>query len=300
MSDNEYLRRVLEAQDVADDSPEMKEMQKHRENVEKILRAKYGWSPRIRYGGSKAKETMNCESYDLDIHCYFARDDKTPGETLSEIFNDVAKTLESDYDVEPKRTALRLTCKEPNQKGVYLHIDVVPGRYIDGEEGDVFVHQNQGDKDYLKTNLITHVEYIRDSGVRDAIRLIKLWNVRNGICLKTFVLELLVVDLLKEHKSNSLTEQLRRVWTEFRDDSESLNVVDPANSNNNLKPILDEKRSWLSSHARMTLQIIEQDGWHAVFGAVETESETAKAKRLENIVVAVPAMSRSKPYYSEP
>ncbi len=305
MNDNQYLSRVLAAQTFADDSPEMIEMQSQRANVEKILRDKYGTSPCIRYGGSKMKGTMICASFDLDIHCYFARDDTTPGETLREIYDNVRETLGNEFTVEPKKTALRLTetalglkSKKPNQMGVYLHVDVVPGRYIDGEDGDVFVHQNEGDKERMKTNLITHRDHIRDSGVRDAIRLIKLWNVQNGTSLKTFVLELLVVDLLKGHKSNTLTDQLTRVWTAFRDESDALNVSDPANSNNNLKPALDEKRSLLASHAALTLQSIEQSGWNVVYGPVD-ESDNDKAERLQNLIMTVPSGQRHKPYGSE-
>jgi hypothetical protein len=36
------------------------------------------------------------------------------------------------------------------------------------------------DKKRLKTNLDVHLDHVRDSGVIDAIRLAKLWGVRNG------------------------------------------------------------------------------------------------------------------------
>jgi hypothetical protein len=173
-----------------------------------------------------------------------------------------------------------------------LHIDVVPGRSVDGYEGDVFLHQDDGEKERLKTNLDTHIAHIRDSGVTDAIRLMKLWNVRNGVGAKTFVLELLVVELLKQRKRSGLAAQLEHVWTEFRDNAEALAVEDPANpTGNDLKPLLDRVRGALSMVAETTLALIESSGWPAVFGEIEEpgcEEERKKALEAAAIRVARP------------
>jgi hypothetical protein len=63
---NEYLKEVLVSQDLGDDSDEMKALQKHRAEVEKIIRESFkDTALTIRYAGSKAKGTMDKESYDL-------------------------------------------------------------------------------------------------------------------------------------------------------------------------------------------------------------------------------------------
>ena len=46
-----------------------------------------------------------------------------------------------------------------------LKVDVVPGRYVDTSQTDVFIHQNEGDKERLKTNIVEHVTHVRDSGI---------------------------------------------------------------------------------------------------------------------------------------
>jgi len=300
MTTDEYLTQVLESQTLTEDSEEIKEIRKHREDVESLLRAKYGSPPRIRYGGSKAKGTMIRESYDLDIHCYFSHDDTTAGDTLEQIFDDVAKTLEKGYLVERKRSALRLTSRQPSTRGVYLHIDVVPGRFIDDKEDYVFLYQNEGEKQRLQTNLDVHIAHIRDSGVTDAIRLLKLWKVRNGLLqVKTFILELLVVDLLKEHKKAGLAEQLEIVMTAFRDRIDDLSVEDPANpEGNDLSKMLDEARGGLSSMATLTLHTVDQSGWETVFGPVEETSDDDKRQRLQSIAVSIAPASRTKPWWS--
>lgn len=301
MMTDQYLKRVLQGQSLDDSGPEIEEIEHHRKEVEELLCNKFGQAPHIRYGGSKAKSTMIRESYDLDIPCYFEHDDAIAGDTLEDIFWNVAAALGDKYLVNPKRSALRLTCKDPSSLGSDLHIDVVPGRFIDDQEDYVFLHQNEGDKERLKTNIEVQVAHIRDSGVRDAIRLLKLWKVRNLLQVKTFVLELLAVKLLKEHKKAPLADQLTTVWTAFRDGIDNLSVEDPANPDgNDLSQILDEARPGLCSAARQTLQTIDQSGWEAVYGSVQEESDDDKKQRLKNIAVGIASSRPAKPWSPQP
>src|SRR5262245_26426721 len=189
MNDNEYLKQVLASQNLGEDSEELKTLQKHREKVEKLLRKAFGSKPTIQYGGSKAKGTMNKESYDLDLICYFSRNDTSAGETLEDIYNNVCKSLEKDYLVERRTSALRLKGRG-TESGVDFHIDVVPGRYVDDSKTDVFLHQENGTKERLKTNLQVHIDHVKNSGVVEAIRLMKLWRVRNQVTVRQFILEL--------------------------------------------------------------------------------------------------------------
>lgn len=293
MNDNEYLEAVLRDQTLAPGSPEMKDLQERRKEVEQVLRDEFGDAPRIREGGSKAKGTMIKESYDLDLTSYFAHDDDTGGETLEEIYDRTDEALEKKYATTRKGSAIRVR----DSKDTDLHVDVVPGRFVEGKKGDVFLHRTTGDKERLKTNLDVHVQHVKDSGVIEAIRLMKLWREREKIKVKTFVLELLVVEMLVDKKDASLTDQLRHVWTEFRDNPEDLKVVDPANrEGNDLSDLLnDDVRSALSDAAGKTLDTIKESGWPAVFGEVE-EDEEERTAALKRIAVATP--SKTKPWTS--
>lgn len=298
MDPNEYLTKILAGQTFGDGDPELKNLRKRREDIEKVLRAHFSQSsPSIRWGGSMAKETMIREAYDGDMTCYFPHNETHAGETLEEIYKSVAQALGEGLVVEQKTSALRV--KDPStqeSKGFAadLHIDVVPGRFVDDNEGDVFLHRTTGNKERLKTNLAVHVEHIRDSGVRPAIRLMKLWNVRNAVAAKTFVLELLVVKLLRNKKAASISTQLEYVWTEFRDHASELAVDDPANPNgNDLKPLLDQVRHRLSSVASTTLWTIENSGWEAVFGPVDKDGNGGNREAaLKAAAVHVPNPTR--------
>lgn len=283
MDANDYLKKVLEKQTFREDEPELEKLRKRREEIEETLRDHFPNSrPSIRWGGSVAKKTMIREAYDGDMTCYFPHDEKEAGETLEEIYENVAEALKKRFTVERKTSALRVKDRSTeNEKGFPedLHIDVVPGRFVNEDTADVFLHRTTGEKERLKTNLDVHIDHIRDSGVRPAIRLMKLWNVRNAVGAKTFVLELLVVELLKGRIADPLSEQLKHVWTEFRDHRDRLSVEDPANpKGNDLKPLLDQVRHRLSIVARDTLWTIENSGWEAVFGPVDDNGDGPNLK----------------------
>jgi hypothetical protein len=293
MDTNAYLQAVLETHRLTPDAPELDAVRSERQRVEAIIRAAFpGAELAIRYGGSKAKNTMIRESFDLDVTSYFGHDDTTAGSSLKEIYDNVATQLEQDYFVEKRRSSLRLKTKGEQRE--FLHIDVVPGRFTDEDSGDVFLHQNEGDKQRLKTNLDVHIAHIRDSGVTDGIKLIKYWKWCNGLNAKTFVLELLAVDLLSALKSKGFDEQLLTFWGNLAHHIDDLSIEDPANpSGNDLSGIFSEAKLGLQIAAQTTLQTIESSGWQAVFGAVEDKaSEAARTAALSHISTTRPQGAR--------
>jgi tRNA nucleotidyltransferase (CCA-adding enzyme) len=294
MNTNEYLQSVLKSQDLPDDSDELKELQSHRKDVEALLRKEFAdSSPTIRYGGSRAKGTLILEYYDLDIICYFPYDDMTAGETLEDIFNNVEKVLSTVYYVEKRTSALRLKSRDPQSFAKDFHIDVVPGRFTDDKKADAFIHQNAGDKKRLKTNLDVHIQHVKESGVLDAIRLLKLWKVRRGLRLKQFAFELFIIDLLAKKKNSPLSDQLQHVWTELRDRSEAPAVADPANpTGNDLTSLLNAEWPTLSATAGSTLATIQAPGWEAIFGKVEEKTSAQKTAALRSAAATVTAPTR--------
>jgi hypothetical protein len=295
MNKNEYLREILRLQTLAPESEELKALQQHRADVEDILRKHFsGSSPTIRYGGSHAKGTMNKEAYDLDLICYFPHDDTVAGSTLEEIYNNAHAALAPTYLIERKPSALRLKDSDPQRRGVDFHIDVVPGRYIDDSKTDTFLYQSSGEKKRLKTNLEIHINHVKDSGVVDAIRLLKLWRGRKGLMVKHFALDLLTIKLLKGKRSSSLTYQLEHVWTELHDHIDSISIEDPANpTGNDLSELLNTSiRSTLSSVAAATLQTLYDAGWQEIFGRIEETTEADKLNMLRQAAVRVATPTR--------
>lgn len=275
MTPNEYLKKIIEQQTFDEGDQQLDDLRDLRDAVKDLLSSKFSASkPSIRWAGSMAKGTMVRDAYDGDVTCYFQHDETEAGETLEELHTAVEVTLGDDYVVERKPSALRIRDRSADSYYVDLHLDVVPGRFIDEDKKDVFLHRTTGDKERLKTNLHVHIDHIRKSGVRNAIRLFKVWNIRHGVGAKTFILELLVVNLLEGKKSESLADQIEHVWTEMRDSPEDLIVEDPANPNgNDLKPALDECRHRLSILAGSGLANVQADNWEAIFGPIEDDDE---------------------------
>jgi hypothetical protein len=281
MATNDYFKSVLAAQTPTDDSPEMNELQTNRAAVEKVLREGFpGASATIRYGGSTAKGTLILESYDLDIVFYVPNANNTAGETLKEIFGNVKAALAKHYAVEPKTSALRLRSTDRRSD---LHIDVVPGRFTDDSKTDCYLHQANGNKDRLKTNLDVHIKHIRDSGVLDALRLLKLLRVRRAIQVKQFAYELLGVQVLKG-KRRSIEEQLDYFCTEIANSEQSIAIEDPANpGGNDLSVLLKTAWPGLRQAARAILQQAKTSGWEGVIGKPSAVPATNRAPRLEVI-----------------
>jgi Second Messenger Oligonucleotide or Dinucleotide Synthetase domain len=292
MTPNEYLTQILKSQELKSDGDELEALQSARADVEDALRAGFSdCKPSIRYGGSKAKGTMILDDYDLDVICYFPLDDTSAGETLADIYNNVRSCLvEKDYVVQSRTTALRLRDKDGND----FHIDVVPGRFTDATKADAYLHQNGGSKKFLKTNIQTHIDYVRGSGCTDMIRLMKLWRRRSGVSIRTFPMELLVIEVLKGTRAQGLDGRFTALLTELRDNIDDYSIEDPANpTGNDLSELLnDTVRASFSAGARSTLQTVEASGWEAVFGAVEAATRVHKVAALAAAAVQAPAPTR--------
>ncbi len=267
MSGNDYLEALLESQRLDESSEEWAQLDAEAVKIEAILREAFPNSRlTFTHGGSRAKRTMIREDYDLDEVAYFEHDATEPGATLKEIYDSVASVLSEHYTVRRKRSALRLRTKD----GKTLWIDVVPGRYVDNTFTDVFIHQNEGDKERLKTNIETHIRHVRDSGCTDIIMLGKLWRTRNGLRrdLKTFPLELMVIEVLSADNSGDTEDRFERVLTAFADDIDSISIEDPANpTGNDLNQALsDNLRKRMAKIARDTVDTAHEYGWEHVFG----------------------------------
>lgn len=299
MDIDKYLQDVLRSQTLDENGNEMKALRIRRSEVEGLLREKFSAStPAVGFAGSYKKGTMILESYDLDITCYFKNHDTAAGQNLKDIYENARKALGSKYIVEQKPSALRLKGLDQDVHGADFHIDVVPGRFTDDDTKNVYLHRQGDDKVRLMTNPEVHIEHVRNSEVQEAIRLVKYWRERNAIEIKTFVLELLIIDLLKEKKNRQLQTQVTHIWTEFRDHSASLSVKDPANpEGNNLSEFLNENVKYqLKQVSEKTIRQVENNDWESIFGKIKTISDSGKGPALASAIISRQPAQPFKPY----
>ena len=273
MNVEKYLSDVLRSQTIYQDSDEARALNNELHNVGELIRCGLpDVNPNIVPGGSLAKGTIIRAAFDLDVICYFDHDDSGAGDTLAEIRRSVYDTLSTVYEVEPKRSALRLTRRTSGERMPFM-VDVVPGRYVDESRKDVFLYQEGAEKERLKTNLNIHIQHIQESGQTAIIKLAKLWKLRADLEIKTFVLELIVIKVLEGNSSKGLADHMVAFWTAVRDDIDDLTIEDPANpTGNDLSPLFgDEEREALSSAATVALDLADAGDWNVLFGPPEND-----------------------------
>ena len=164
------------------------------------------------------------EAYDLDIVVYFP---PTDTRSLGAIFLAVnAALVSARYIVRARTVALRL----PYQGG--FHIDVVPGRAQNATFRYATLFKNQRPSSTLQTSLKVHIDAVRKTGIRDIVKLMKLWRLRQGLVWSTFALEIAVAQALQGRQKTDYAACLQTVFDFLVTDIGSMRFVDPANTNN--------------------------------------------------------------------
>jgi hypothetical protein len=215
---------------------------------------KLAGSPRFYYAGSYAKGTLIRERFDLDIVAYWP---STTTYNLSGISDAVGTQLKKGWQyVNPKTVSWEL----PFEGG--FHIDVVPGRAIDTS----YYYANLYRRDtgtWLQTSIKAHIDSVRGSGRQDVIRLAKLWKLRKGLRMKSFVLEQLVIRGASGTRFDNLENQFVAVLKFLSANATTARVEDPANSGNVLSndvSLIDKQN--LAAAAQWALNVTS---WSSVF-----------------------------------
>lgn len=265
MSKKKSLQEIIADERLSQDSPEMAVILASRAKIETLIREEYGHSDiSIRYGGSKAKGTiLKCE-HDADLLVYFHRDNDAAGKTLREIYQNVGATLGKAYAPEPGTTSWRVH-EDIGLSKRYLKVDVVPGRFINGSEGDVYLHQKNGEKDWLQTNPEKQIKHVTESGLIVPLCGLKLWRIKNGVGVRQFPFELMCIDLMGDLKTRSLDDQVYIALERMAEMANAPRVVDPANENNNVSAAL--KLAWPEIRQAATDSLNRMDqSWADVLG----------------------------------
>lgn len=219
MSNHDALFAIIAGQELL--TAQTNALIAQKEQIEAALRSVYGSSPRIYYAGSFGKGTMISAAFDLDIVIYFPSTVTTP---VKDIYNHACKTLRGKgYTVNQKNVSLRL----PYNAG--YHIDVVPGRAQDTTYYNATLYKNEEDTT-MQTSIKKHIDSVKP--VRNTVKLMKLWRIRQSIPWETFALEQTVIRALTGKDKDNMERNLLNVFAFMRDNIETVSLVDPANSNN--------------------------------------------------------------------
>lgn len=250
MTNEDYLRGLLSQQDLTE--REYDTLRGYRERIQSLLSG-FDGSPRFYYAGSYGKKTIIREKYDLDIVIYWPKNTQY---AIKDIYDAVGKQLKTKWQYVNSKTV----CWEIPVEGGF-HIDVVPGRALDDNYQEANLYRTDTGTT-LKTSIKTHIDTVRNSGRRDAIRLLKLWRERKQAPFKkSFLLEMMTIE-----GSKGIADLPGQVWAVLqyiRDNIETAQVKDPANSNNSLSDdISSSHKQQIKNIARSTL---DSSTWSDVF-----------------------------------
>ncbi|NQY11725.1 MAG: nucleotidyltransferase [Flavobacteriales bacterium] len=194
--------------------------------------------------GSYAKHTAINTKFDIDICIPFKRESF---DTLEEMADNVFTYFQKEYKddellkpVRKQRVSIGLTF---NIGGDEIELDIVPGREINKDEYSnthdlkLYVRaKNETPASETKTNIKTHIEHISGKNAeRDIAKLLKIWKACNNKKYKSFLIELITIKAFEDNSGNvpdGIWDKLEMTMKFIKDKIESIQLKDPANSNN--------------------------------------------------------------------
>ncbi len=126
----------------------------------------------------------------------------------------------------PRTVALRLPYTSE------FHIDIVPGRVQDNTFRYATLFKNTSPSSTLQTSLKVHIESVKDAGLSDHVRLMKLWRIKRRLAISTFAMEIVAARAMHGKRRNDRAAGLLTIFRWIVENLESARLQDPANSNN--------------------------------------------------------------------
>jgi hypothetical protein len=180
------------------------------------------WLLNVHPSGSFMKGTANLSGTDIDL---FISLSETTTESLKDI-HDTLFTALAGAGYLPKRQNLSLNIRVSGYS-----VDLVPGKRQNPFSDDHSLYKRKIDS-WTKTNVVTHINRVANSGRTSEIRLLKLWRDQHGLDFPSFYLELTAMNAFTLLSFGTLSENVFTILRYLRDSFDTARVVDPANTNN--------------------------------------------------------------------
>jgi hypothetical protein len=172
--------------------------------------------------GSFAKGTANNSGTDIDL--FISLSDQTT-EMLKEIYQKLSNTLKNK-GYAPKEQNVSINVRINGYS-----VDLVPGKRQNAFSSDHSLYRRRADT-WTKTNVATHIQYVRNGLRVNESRILKLWRDQKSLDFPSFYVELTVIDALWQNGTGSLARNAWKVFEYLRDSFVNARVIDPANTNN--------------------------------------------------------------------
>lgn len=276
---SKHLDCVLKSHKMSNVQDLLDKYLKKRDEVKDALDSKYASKKATSAinSGSYAKHTAINTKFDIDICLPFLRDSF---DTLEAMADDVYDYFDSEYEDDEliynrkQRVSVGLIFQIDGEQ---IDMDVVPAREINKDEYtttydlNLYVREKNGiAATSTKTNIKTHIDLIKGKNAeRDIIRLLKIWKKSNNRDYKSFMMELLTIRAFDSNNDIpvGLWEKLKFVLEFIRDNIETIQLKDPANSNNVVSDTIDtfQKQSFKRDMENMLDRIEENSDYIKIY-----------------------------------
>ena len=176
----------------------------------------------VTYSGSYAKGTAIDSTSDLDL---FISLKSTTSNTLKELYNSLTSTFQNKgYTLRKQNVSIRITKNE-------YEIDLVPAKNDSGNTNFHKLYSSKKDS-WIKTNVKKHIDIVKKSNRIKEITALKVWRNNHGLSIPSLMIELMVIEGLKNKSIGDLDNNVLIMLEYLRDNMETRRIVDPSNTNN--------------------------------------------------------------------
>jgi hypothetical protein len=174
--------------------------------------------------GSFAKGTAIHGGTDIDIFASLSSD---VTDSLAVIYNTLFNRLKDEgFDPRPQNVSIGFKI------GTYS-VDVVPARR-QGPTGQFHSLYRRKTQSWTQTNVISHINAVRNSGRTEEIMIVKAWREQKRLTFPSFYLELVTIEACRGRKVGDLSENVWATLAYIRDNIKTVVFIDPANTNNRI------------------------------------------------------------------
>jgi len=183
----------------------------------------------LQYSGSYAKETGVRGISDVDVFISLKSDTT---KTLREIYNSLYEFAQRQ-GWSPRAQNVSVGVTVIGTRG-----DLVPGKIQAGYQNYHSIYLRKRDS-WTQTNVVLHIDTVRNSGRLREIRAIKIWRLLRNLDWPSLYLELFTIQALSGRSRTALAENVLLVLRTIGTSLTTTRIEDPANTNNVLSDDLN-------------------------------------------------------------
>jgi len=178
--------------------------------------------------GSRAKGTAIIGSSDIDLVVVFKADSFY---SIEEMYDATEAFLKQYGPVRRQNVSFGIKIGD-------WEVDITPAKKQKNFTTTLSIRNNKKNS-YIETNVKQHIKYVQDSGCKNEIKVMKIWNRQNQLEIESFLIEIAVIQALRRKILYSFQKRIEIVLDFFASDLLQQQIIDPAKPSNILNADID-------------------------------------------------------------